>query len=133
MHEGERLKQVLADKGLTTADLRRACGITYTAVSKYYANERFGARPWARLEPALRKLGIDPASVRLVPMNASATAEAVPEDVSENAFKPILQNLPPDTWDAVLRLLNGTERQRHYAKIWLEASLSTRQTFSSVK
>jgi transcriptional regulator with XRE-family HTH domain len=63
-HEGERIKQLLAARGRTAADLARATGVTATAVGRYIYSRRLGPKAWATASRGLVALGIDPDEIR---------------------------------------------------------------------
>ena len=64
--EGDRLKHAAhrykSKKGNKIEDLSNAAGVTYTTFFTWYSRREFkqGSGIWEKLEPALRKCGIDP-------------------------------------------------------------------------
>lgn len=62
--EGERIRLELEKKGMTVADLRRACGVTWSGAKKYLASDKLGDKAWATCKSGLIELGIDPDAIR---------------------------------------------------------------------
>jgi transcriptional regulator with XRE-family HTH domain len=77
MHEGNKIKELLASAGKTASDFARACGVTPSGVQRYLTADEIGKHAWETCRRGLEKLGIDPRQVR-----PSTTLERVkPEDL----------------------------------------------------
>lgn len=112
MHEGERLKEVLDRKGLTQADFGRLCGVSRSAVWKYYRAKSMDRRMWAKVRNGLLAAGIDPANIR-------------PEEpaVEEEDLVPRVEHWPDEQLLTLRMILTSTAEARKDLVKWLNGAL----------
>lgn len=64
VHEGNRIRELLAEADKRPSDLARAAQVTQTSVGRYLAADKLGAKAWETASRGLLNLGIDPRKIR---------------------------------------------------------------------
>jgi len=127
-HEGDAIRRLLDAANLTVADLGRACGVTRAAADKYVRAAKLGAAAWETASAGLRKLGLDPATVRGGAADA-ASADAVsvtrPERrAPELGYSRFLDPFARDQMPALLEILSLSEIEQKFLRVIVQDRIS---------
>lgn len=64
MHEGKKLRELLADRGVSQSALAAKAGVERAAVNRWLGMEEFNRSVWQKARKALAELGLDPSDIR---------------------------------------------------------------------
>lgn len=109
MHEGNRLRQLCEDRGVTQVQLAKAAGKSRAAAFRWYCTQTFSAKMWKTVRQAMEAVNIEPTLVR-------AKSEA--QDLIE-----MLGPWSHDQLEAAERLLLASETERKYALSFIQYRL----------
>ena len=107
-HEGHKLRQTLADRGKTLADLARAAQVIEQAVQKWVNAGKMGAKARETATRGLAKMGID--TSKMWEIQVVAMGVLTHDNAAER--RRLLDRFDPEQLAAIKRLLEGTDRDR---------------------
>jgi hypothetical protein len=98
MHEGQKLKKILEERGYNVSALAEACGVKWPAAKKYIDAETIGGNAWLTCSAGLKRLGIDPALLRpgTVTMHRARDLRPLIGDFSRRQLEALKQILEAD-------------------------------------
>jgi hypothetical protein len=111
VNEGAKLKELLVRAHKRPVDLARACGVTQTAVARYLAAEKLGAKAWETVSRGMIALGIDPRQLRQPPPLTFIAREGPPD------LRPLLSGFSRKQLEALLKILEATDEARYVLRV----------------
>jgi hypothetical protein len=118
-HEGNRIRQLLADADKRPSDLARAAGVTQTSVGRYLVAEKLGAKAWETASRGLLTLNIDPRQIR--------PASSVPLRMRESPddLRGLLVGFQRKHLEALKTILEASPEAQYVLRVVIQDRLET--------
>ena len=113
--DGQKLRELLGKERRSQAELAEAAGVTRTAVQRWLKTPHFSDKMWNRIEPALRRLRMDPREIR--PAGGQATKGATQD------LKQLVQDWSDENLATMRKVLRADEPSRERLLDYIDGAL----------
>lgn len=105
LHEGEAIKRLLSSRRLHQVNLAHETGLSPATVSRALRRQRLSDEYWLKFSEALRRLQLNPDSIRPSGSTSMTGAGVLSEELPSARIIRVLEELPPEPRAWALRAI----------------------------